>query len=271
MIAKWREGFDVVYGVRAEREGETWFKKITAKMFYRIIHRITSVNIPLDTGDFRLMDRKVVEAITHMRERNRFLRGMVPWVGFRQVGVSYKRDARFAGQSKFSTLRPMLKFALNAITSFSYVPLHLATYLGFIIAVLAARGHPRRHPPAPVHPRGGVDGASDDAGGGAVFGRGATHLARDYWGVPRPYLRRGERTAALFGGRKMGVRKTVGAYCIRPCRLTRAYAIRPYAAYLRWNLATPLPVSGWPWPKQMVWQGTLASLASERLAVAKSS
>jgi dolichol-phosphate mannosyltransferase len=138
MIAKWREGFDVVYGVRAEREGETWFKKITAKMFYRIIHRITSVNIPLDTGDFRLMDRKVVEAITHMRERNRFLRGMVPWVGFRQVGVFYKRDARFAGQSKFSTLRPMLKFALNAITSFSYLPLHLATYLGFIIAVLAA-------------------------------------------------------------------------------------------------------------------------------------
>ena len=138
MIAKWREGFDVVYGVRAEREGETWFKKITAKMFYRIIHRITSVNIPLDTGDFRLMDRRVVEAIIHMRERNRFLRGMVPWVGFRQVGVFYKRDARFAGQSKFSTLRPMMKFALNAITSFSYLPLHLATYFGFIIAILAA-------------------------------------------------------------------------------------------------------------------------------------
>ena len=138
MIAKWREGYDVVYGVRAEREGETWFKKITAMLFYRLIHRITSVQIPLDTGDFRLMDRRVVEAITHMRERNRFLRGMVPWVGFRQVGVSYKRDARFAGQSKFSTLRPMLKFALNAITSFSYLPLHLATYLGFAIALISA-------------------------------------------------------------------------------------------------------------------------------------
>lgn len=138
MIAKWREGYDVVYGVRAEREGETWFKKVTAMIFYRLIHRITSVQIPLDTGDFRLMDRRVVEAITHMRERNRFLRGMVPWVGFRQVGVSYKRDARFAGQSKFSTLRPMLKFALNAITSFSYLPLHLATYLGFAIALISA-------------------------------------------------------------------------------------------------------------------------------------
>ena len=138
MIAKWREGYDVVYGVRAEREGETWFKKVTAMIFYRLIHRITSVQIPLDTGDFRLMDRRVVQAITHMRERNRFLRGMVPWVGFRQVGVSYKRDARFAGQSKFSTLRPMLKFALNAITSFSYLPLHLATYLGFAIALISA-------------------------------------------------------------------------------------------------------------------------------------
>lgn len=138
MIAKWREGYDVVYGVRAERVGETWFKKFTAKLFYRLIHRITSVHIPLDTGDFRLMDRKVVNAIIHMRERNRFLRGMVPWVGFRQVGVHYKREPRFAGESKFSTLRPMLKFALNAITSFSYLPLQLATYLGFLIALLAA-------------------------------------------------------------------------------------------------------------------------------------
>jgi glycosyltransferase involved in cell wall biosynthesis len=138
MIAKWHEGYDVVYGVRTEREGETWFKLITAKMFYRIIHRITSVNIPLDTGDFRLMDRRVVDAIGQMHERNRFLRGMVPWVGYKQTGVYFKRDPRFAGEAKYSSVRRMFRFAMNAITSFSYVPLQLATYLGFAIAGLTA-------------------------------------------------------------------------------------------------------------------------------------
>ncbi|MEW5986836.1 MAG: glycosyltransferase family 2 protein [Chloroflexota bacterium] len=137
MIGKWREGFDVVYGVRTEREGETWFKKFTAKAFYRLIHRITSVNIPRDTGDFRLMDRRVVQAIRQMPERNRFLRGMVSWVGFRQTGVYYKRHARFAGETKFS-LRKMTRFALDAITSFSYFPLQLATYLGFTVAAVSA-------------------------------------------------------------------------------------------------------------------------------------
>lgn len=138
MIAKWREGFDVVYGVRTEREGETWFKLVTAKMFYRIIHRITSVDIPLDTGDFRLMDRRVVDSLGQMKERNRFLRGMVPWVGFKQTGVYFKRDPRFAGDAKFSSFRRMFRFAMNAITSFSYVPLQMATYLGFAIAGLTA-------------------------------------------------------------------------------------------------------------------------------------
>jgi glycosyltransferase involved in cell wall biosynthesis len=138
MIAKWHEGYDVVYGVRTEREGETWFKLVTAKMFYRIIHRITSVNIPLDTGDFRLMDRRVVDAIGQMHERNRFLRGMVPWVGYKQTGVYFKRDPRFAGEAKYSSVRRMVRFAMNAITSFSYVPLQLATYLGFVIAGLTA-------------------------------------------------------------------------------------------------------------------------------------
>ncbi|MCA9873318.1 MAG: glycosyltransferase family 2 protein, partial [Anaerolineales bacterium] len=137
MIAKWREGYDVVYGVRSEREGETWFKLATAKLFYRLIHRITSVNIPLDTGDFRLMDRRVVDALGRMHERNRFLRGMVPWVGFRQTGVHFKRAPRYAGEAKYSSVRRMVKFAMNAITSFSYVPLQLATFLGFIIAGLA--------------------------------------------------------------------------------------------------------------------------------------
>ncbi len=138
MIAKWREGFDVVYGVRASRVGETRFKLWTAKLFYRLIRRITKIDIPLDTGDFRLMDRRVVKAIRSMPERNRFLRGMVPWVGFRQTGVPYERASRYAGESKFSSVKQMLPFALDAITSFSYLPLQLATYLGFFMAGLAA-------------------------------------------------------------------------------------------------------------------------------------
>jgi len=138
MIAKWREGYDVVYGVRESREGETWFKLVTAKLFYRLIHRITSVNIPLDTGDFRLMDRRVVDSLRSMRERNRFLRGMVPWVGYRQTGVHFVRAPRYAGEAKYNSFRRMFKFAMNAITSFSYVPLQLATYLGFVIAAISA-------------------------------------------------------------------------------------------------------------------------------------
>ena len=137
MLARWREGYDVVYGQRKSREGETFFKLITAKIFYRLIYRITDIDIPLDTGDFRLMDRRVVDAIRHMPERNRFLRGLVPWVGYKQIGVEYERDARFAGESKFGGVRQMLPFALDAITSFSYVPLQVATYLGFIIAAVS--------------------------------------------------------------------------------------------------------------------------------------
>ncbi len=137
MIEKWREGYDVVYGMRVSREGETWFKLLTAKVFYRLIYRITDIDIPLDTGDFRLMDRRVVDAIRRMPERNRFLRGMVPWVGYKQIGVPYQRRARFAGESKFSSVRQMLPFALDAITSFSYLPLQLATYMGFILAFIS--------------------------------------------------------------------------------------------------------------------------------------
>lgn len=133
LIEKWREGYEVVYAVRAEREGESWFKLATAKAFYRLIQRITDVNIPLDTGDFRLLDRKVVDVMGQMRERHRFLRGMSAWVGFNQVGVEYQRAERFAGKTKYP-LRKMLRLALNAVTSFSYFPLQLATYLGFIAA-----------------------------------------------------------------------------------------------------------------------------------------
>ncbi len=137
MVEKWRSGYDVVYGIRTMREGETWFKRLTAMAFYRIIHRITSVDIPLDTGDFRLMDRQVVDSILRMPERNRFLRGMVPWVGYKQIGLPYRRQPRFAGESKFSSVRAMLPFAINAVTSFSYFPLRLATYLGFVIAFIS--------------------------------------------------------------------------------------------------------------------------------------
>ncbi len=137
MIAKWREGYDVVYGVRGNRQGETWFKKFTAKAFYRTIDSITGIDIPLDTGDFRLMDRRVVNVIGSMKERNRFLRGMVPWVGFKQTGVHYERHARYAGESKFNSVRRMLPFAIDAITSFSNFPLQLAMYFGFFIAFLS--------------------------------------------------------------------------------------------------------------------------------------
>lgn len=136
LVAKWKEGYEVVYAVRAEREGESWFKLFTASVFYRIIYQITDVKIPMDTGDFRLMDRKVVDVMNSMRERIRFLRGMSAWVGFRQVGVPYRRAARFAGSTKYP-FRKMLKLALTAITGFSYAPLQLATYLGFIAAGLS--------------------------------------------------------------------------------------------------------------------------------------
>jgi dolichol-phosphate mannosyltransferase len=133
MIAKWKEGFEVVYAVRSEREGESWFKEFTASLFYRLIYRITDVDIPLDTGDFRLLDRKVVDVMGTMRERHRFLRGMSVWVGFKQTGVEYKRAARVAGETKYP-LKKMVKFATDAITSFSYFPLQVSMYLGFIAA-----------------------------------------------------------------------------------------------------------------------------------------
>ena len=136
LIEKWREGFEVIYAVRSEREGESWFKLWTASLFYRLIYRITDVDIPLDTGDFRLLDRKVVNVMNQMRERHRFLRGMSVWVGFNQTGVHYKRAARVAGETKYP-LRKMLKFASDAITGFSYFPLQLATYLGFFSAGLS--------------------------------------------------------------------------------------------------------------------------------------
>jgi glycosyltransferase involved in cell wall biosynthesis len=133
LIARWKEGYEVVYAQRAEREGESWFKLTTASVFYRLIYRITDIKIPMDTGDFRLLDRKVVNVMVQMRERHRFLRGMSSWVGFKQTGVAYKRAARFSGVTKYP-FKKMIKFASDAITSFSYFPLQVAMYLGFISA-----------------------------------------------------------------------------------------------------------------------------------------
>jgi len=136
MAKKWKEGNEVVYAIRTEREGESWFKLWTASLFYRIIHGITDVKIPLDTGDFRLMDRKVVNVLKKMLERHRFPRGMSAWVGFKQVGVEYKRAARVAGETKYP-FRKMFRLAINAVTSFSYFPLQVATFFGFASASFA--------------------------------------------------------------------------------------------------------------------------------------
>lgn len=133
LAKKWKEGYEVVYAVRAEREGESWFKLATASLFYRLVYRITDVKIPLDTGDFRLLDRKVVDVMNSMRERHRFLRGMSSWIGFKQIGVQYKRAARLAGVTKYP-LKKMVKFAQDGITGFSYFPLQIATYIGFVAA-----------------------------------------------------------------------------------------------------------------------------------------
>jgi glycosyltransferase involved in cell wall biosynthesis len=163
LAKKWKEGYEVVYAVRGEREGESWFKKFTAAMFYRLIYSITDVKIPVDTGDFRLMDRKVVDVLKQMKERHRFPRGMSAWVGFKQIGVTYKRSARVAGVTKYPFSK-MLKLALNAITGFSYFPLQVATFFGFVsagISILAI--------PVVIYMR--------MMGSGAFFGQATTLIA----------------------------------------------------------------------------------------------
>jgi glycosyltransferase involved in cell wall biosynthesis len=130
-VEKWHEGFDVVYAIRRSRSGESFFKLLTARLFYRTIKRLTNVSIPVDTGDFRLMSRRVVDALGQVRERHRFLRGLVSWIGFRQTGIEYDRAERFSGSTKYPFSK-MLKFAIDGVTSFSEIPLRFATYFGFI-------------------------------------------------------------------------------------------------------------------------------------------
>jgi len=139
MIKKWEEGYDVVYGTRTERPGESAFKLATARLFYRVLNKLSSVPIPLDTGDFRLMSRPVVDVLRAMPERDRFIRGMVSWVGFKQIALPYKRAQRFAGETKYP-LKKMLTFAFDGILSFSSKPLELSLVLGMGITALSTLG-----------------------------------------------------------------------------------------------------------------------------------
>ena len=134
MAALWKQGYDVVYGKRKERRGETFFKKWSAKLFYRFINSMVPIDLPTDTGEFRLMDRKVCDAVNRLREKHRYIRGLVSWVGFRQIAYEYIREERFAGETKYP-LRKMMAFAMDAITAFSYKPLKLATTFGFILSL----------------------------------------------------------------------------------------------------------------------------------------
>ena len=136
LAKRWREGYDVVYAVREERRGETTFKRKTAAWFYRGFNRVSEVQVPIDVGDFRLVDRRALDVFHHMRESNRFVRGMFSWIGLRQTGVAYQRDERFAGETKYP-LRRMLRFAASGVISFSSAPLHAALNLGFLVSALS--------------------------------------------------------------------------------------------------------------------------------------
>lgn len=136
LARKWREGYDVVYAVRRRRVGDTAFKRGTAALFYRAFRRVSNVDVPVDVGDFRLVDRRALEAFNAMRETNRFVRGMFSWIGFRQTGVEYERQERFAGETKYP-LGKMLKFAADGIISFSNAPLRIALNLGFLVSLMA--------------------------------------------------------------------------------------------------------------------------------------
>jgi dolichol-phosphate mannosyltransferase len=139
LYKKQSEGYDVVYAVRSKRIGESYFKMVTAKLFYRILFKMTDISIPLDTGDFRIMRRNVVEVLKKMPETHRFIRGMVSWVGFKQIGLEYERQERFAGETKYP-FKKMLAFAIDALTSFSTTPLKLATYFGFFVSLIGLLG-----------------------------------------------------------------------------------------------------------------------------------
>lgn len=134
MIAKWEEGYKVVYGVRKKRKGENAIKLLTSKLFYRLLKKLSDVDLPVDAGDFRLLDEKIANILKSMREENRYVRGLISWIGFPQYGLLYERDRRYAGETKY-TLKKMVKFAFDGIISFSDKPLKITAYLGFFITV----------------------------------------------------------------------------------------------------------------------------------------
>jgi len=136
MIKKWREGYQVVYGKRLKREGESVFKRVTAKVFYRVLRKLTEFDIPVDAGDFRLIDRKVCDALSKMNEKNRYVRGIISWLGFKTTYVEFVREKRFAGKTKYP-LKKMLKFATDAVISFSYKPLKITSYLGLLLSAFS--------------------------------------------------------------------------------------------------------------------------------------
>ena len=136
MIQKWKEGYEIVYGRRLKRKGETFFKEITAYIFYRLLKALTNHDIPLDSGDFRLIDKKVCNTMRNLTEKSRYMRGLISWVGFKQTYVEYVRDERYAGETKYP-LKKMIKFAMDAITSFSYKPLRIATCIGFTLSLVS--------------------------------------------------------------------------------------------------------------------------------------
>ena len=136
LVAKWREGYDVVLATRRSRQGESWIKRLTANAFYRIIDRISQVPIPRDTGDFRLIDRRVVDAIKQLPERNRFMKGLFAWVGFKQTSILYDRPSRYKGETTWNYWR-LWNFALDGITSFSFIPLKVWSYIGLLVAIPA--------------------------------------------------------------------------------------------------------------------------------------
>ena len=138
-VEKWRQGYEIVHGLRKERKGETWFKKTSAYLFYRLLRASTNIDIPKDAGDFYLLDRKVVDVLSRIDERHRFMRGLLAWVGFKRIGVEYVREARLTGVTKYGFWK-MLKFSLDAATSFSFVPLRAISFFGLFISFLAFLG-----------------------------------------------------------------------------------------------------------------------------------
>ena len=203
MLERWRRGADVAYGLRTEREGETRFKRWTAGAFYRLLDRLADISIPLDTGSFRLMDRKVVDAFLAMPERDRFARAMVAWTGFRQEPVPYRRAARAAGETKYP-FGKMLRLAIDGILSFSLAPLRLATWLGFLASGLALAGHRLCPRPSPPYRRLGLRlGVAPRRR--AVPRRRTAHMPRHPGCVSGAHLRRGEAPSALSGEGTAGV------------------------------------------------------------------